>query len=278
MQNPIKWLHNRRVIKYVLAGVGIILALFFAWCFYPFGDWLGRSFLGDVDGSPQVLGTICALGLGGLVLILLFHKEYIKEDTKAFSAKAGDRSFMVAAHVLVWLTMGLEFFSGMFRCLLLNWSKFSVVVFGVGIVGMGLTWVIGKLLHVQMNRPPSLAAKRLRDEAGRQAFEDSEAHLGDLSVGQKRQVAAFDNRPLDDVRSEKARLREEEVARVAAQRQAELDEIEKDEKMYQRMISPPGSSNGSGDGRQMSDLERMVREGIAEALAKTNGKHPVNPH
>jgi hypothetical protein len=235
----LRLIHNRPIIKYVLAGVGIVIALFFAWNFYPFGDWLGKTFLTDVPGASQTLGLICALALGGLVLLLLFHKEYMKEDTKAYAKKTGDNSFMYAFHSLIWVVMGLEFFSGLFRCLLLNWNKFSVVVFGIGLIGMGLTFIIGKLLHVQMNRPPSLAARRLRDEAGRQAFEDGERHLKDLSIGEKRQVANFDNRPLDDVRAEKARLREEEVAQIRKKQQDEEDDATKDEEMYKRMISPP---------------------------------------
>lgn len=246
----LKILHNRPIVKYLLAAVGIIIALYYAWNFYPFGDWLGHTFLPDVAGSAQTLGIICAAILGGLVLLLLFHKEYMKEDTKEYSAASGDKSFMWAFNSFIWFVMGLEFFSGVFRCILLNWNRFSVALFGVSLVGMGLTFIIGKLLHVQVNRPPSLAAKRLREEAGRQAFEDGEKHLKHLTIGQKRQLANADNTPIDDVRDAKAREREDEVDAVEKRRKAEADARRQNEDMYQRMISPPSkaSSNGKQSG------------------------------
>ena len=74
------------VSSIVLFYVGVAFAYYFAWSFYPFGEWVGKHFLQDAPGGTQLLGFISAAILGGCVLIVVFYKEYIKEDTKAAAA------------------------------------------------------------------------------------------------------------------------------------------------------------------------------------------------
>ena len=99
------------VSSYFLAALGIAFAFCFAWSFYPFGEWVGKNFLQDAPGGTQVLGIVSAAILGGCVLIVVFYKEYIREDTQAYSLATGDVSFMCAFKWFVWFVIGLELFS-----------------------------------------------------------------------------------------------------------------------------------------------------------------------
>src|SRR5436305_8334403 len=168
----LRLIHNRSIVKYFLAALGVAFAFYFAWSFYPFGEWVGKHMLQDAPGGPRLYGLICAAILGGLVLVVVFWKEYIKEDSIAHTLATGDTTFSTAFKWFVWFVMGLELFSVLFRAILLNFSSVSIVILGVGVLGMLITWIIGKLLHVQMNRPPSVAAKYMREEASRSVFEE----------------------------------------------------------------------------------------------------------
>src|SRR5260370_36296886 len=199
-------IHNQSIVKSFLAALGIASAFYCAWSFYPFGEWVGTHFLQDAPGGPRLLGFISAAILGGCVLIVVFYKEYIREDTQAYSLATGDVSFMNAFKWFVWFVIGLELFSVLFRAILLNFSPVSIVMVGAGVLGMAVTYVVGKILHVQMNRPPSVAAKYMREEAGRSVFEEGH-HLvrgHKLTTQQKRQIAGGDPTPIDQVRDEKA--------------------------------------------------------------------------
>lgn len=151
-------IHNRTFVKNVLALLGLIITLYFGWSFYPFGEWVGKQFLGDIPHGPTILGYTCASIMGGLVITLIFYKEYIKEDVKAYVHSTQDDSFEHAFNWFIFFVLALELFSVVFRCILLSWNSFSIVLFGVGIVGMGLSYVVGKVLHVQMNPPRSTTA------------------------------------------------------------------------------------------------------------------------
>ena len=241
----IRLVHNRNIPKYFLAIAGLVIVAYFALNAYPVGEWFGKFFL-DFWSGPQLLGVVCAAFIGICVFMLFFHKEYMKTSVKAYSRKSGDKSFERAFGLFTLFVLFLEFCSVAFRWIQLSGSKLGWVLLALGIVGMGLTHVLGKILHAQVNEPPSVAAKTLREEAGRQAFSDGKKQLPFLSIGQKRQVANFDNTPLDDVRDIKAREREEEVARVTAEHKREQQEHDEDEAMYQRMISPPSKASSNG--------------------------------
>src|SRR6516164_5249403 len=202
----LKLLHNRSIVKYFLAALGIAFAFYFAWSFYPFGEWVGKHFLQDAPGGPGLLGIVSAAILGGCVLIVVFYKEYIKEDTIAYSLATGDASFANAFKWFVLFVMGLELFSVLFRAILLDFSPVSIVILGVGVLGMAVTYVVGKILHVQMNRPPSVAAKYMREEAGRSIFEEGHKLVRGkrLTIAQKRQIASGNPDPIDQVRDEQA--------------------------------------------------------------------------
>jgi hypothetical protein len=244
----LRLIHNRSIVKYFLAALGIAFALYFAWSFYPFGEWVGKHFLQDAPGGPTLLGFISAAILGGCVLIVVFYKEYIKEDTKAYSLATGDHSFMHAFNWFVWFVMGIEFFSVLFRCILINWGPISIVLFGVGIFGMAVTYVVGKILHVQVNRPPSVAAKYMREEAGRSVFEEGHklVRSNKLTTQQKRQIAGGDPTPIDQVRDEKAREREREMQAVEERRRIAEEEQVANDTFYRKMIASPDSTSTNG--------------------------------
>jgi signal transduction histidine kinase len=245
----LRLLHNRSIVKYFLAALGIAFACYFAWSFYPFGEWVGNHFLQDAPGGPGVLGLISAAILGGCVLIVVFYKEYIKEDTIAYSLATGDSSFLNAFRWFVWFVLGLELFSVLFRAIELSFSPVSMVILGVGVLGMAVTYVIGKILHVQMNRPPSVSARYMREEAGRSVFEEGHKLVRGkkLTTAQKRQIASGNPAPIDEVRDEKAREREREVQLVEERRRMAEEEQVRNNDFYQKMIAPvdPESSNGS---------------------------------
>src|SRR5215472_13512021 len=236
----LRLIHNRSIVKYFLAALGLAFAFYFAWSFYPFGEWVGKHFLQDAPGGPTVLGFVSAAILGGCVLIVVFYKEYIKEDTLAYSLATGDHSFAQAFRWFVFFVMGLELFSVLFRAILLNFSPVSLVILGVGILGMAVTYVIGKILHVQVNRPPSVAAKYMREEAGRSVFEEGHKLVrgNKLTTAQKRQIAAGNPQPIDEVRDERAREREREVQAFEERRRIAEEEQARNNEFYHKMIAP----------------------------------------
>ena len=245
----LRLIHNRSIVKYFLAALGIAFAFYFAWSFYPFGEWVGKHFLMDAPGGPQLLGIVSACILGGCVLIVVFYKEYIKEDTEAYSLATGDMSFTKAFKWFVWFVLGMELFSVLFRAILLNFSSVSWVILGVGLMGMGVTYVVGKILHVQVNRPPSVAARYMREEAGRSVFDEGTklARGKQLTTAQKRQIWSGNPQPIDDVRDAQAAEREQEVKAVEERRRI-AEENDRDHKDFYRKMLAPKPDNGSSNG------------------------------
>jgi signal transduction histidine kinase len=244
----LRFIHNRTIVKYFLAALGIAFAFYFAWSFYPFGEWVGNHFLQDAPGGPSLLGLVSAAILGGCVLIVVFYKEYIKEDTLAYSLATGDHSFARAFGWFVFFVMGLELFSVLFRAILLNFSAVSIVMLGVGVLGMAVTYVVGKILHVQMNRPPSVAARYMREEAGRSVFEEGHKLVRGkkLTIAQKRQIASGNPDPIDQVRDARAAEREREIRAVEERRRIAEEEQAANNAFYQKMIATPDSPSSNG--------------------------------
>src|SRR5215471_414533 len=244
----LRLIHNRSIVKYFLATLGVAFALYFAWSFYPFGAWVGNHFLQDAPGGPGLLGFISAAILGGCVLIIVFYKEYIKEDTTAYSLATGDESFANAFKWFVFFVMGLELFSVLFRTILLNFSPVSIVILGVGVLGMAVTYVVGKILHVQMNRPPSVAARYMREEAGRSVFEEGHKLVRGkkLTIAQKRRIASGNPEPIDQVRDARAAEREREVRASEERRRIAEENDRQNNDFYQKMIAPVQNSSSNG--------------------------------
>ena len=253
----LRLIHNRSIVKYFLAALGIAFAFYFAWSFYPFGEWVGKKFLQDAPGGPQTLGIVSALILGGCVLIVVFYKEYIREDTAAYSLATGDQSFTNAFKWFVWFVLGLELFSVLFRAILLNFSSVSLVMLGVGILGMGVTYVVGKILHVQMNRPPSVAAKYMREESGRSVFEEglNLVRSKKLTTAQKRQIASGNPEPIDQVRDERAAAREREVQAVEERRRKAEEKDQEDKDFYRKMTTAPDTNSSNGHSKQPTNFK-----------------------
>ncbi len=253
----LRLIHNRGIVKYCLSIVGIIIALYFAWSFYPFGEWAGKQFLGDVPGGPQMLGFICAAILGGLVLILLFHKEYMKEDVKAYSLAKNDNSFTNALNLFVWFVMGLELFSALFRYwLTASQGNIAYIVFGVGIIGMGLTYIIGKVLHAQVNRPAEVEAQRVINDAGNLVMERASRDMGKLSADDLRHVHSGNFRPLNFIQDAKAKRAKRKADEEEAKHKDRLTQSQKGQQAAQNFLKPrnddpvdimPSSSNGNGN-------------------------------
>lgn len=215
----LRLLYNRTIVKYALALLGIVIALYFAWNFYPFGEWSGKQFLNDVPLGPQILGAICAFIMFGLVLLLVFHKEYMKEDVKAFGAMKGDQSYERALSLLVWFAIGLEGVSIIFRVTILNTGKFNPVLIGAGVLGMGLSYVISKVLHALVYRPPSMEAERIMTDAGNLVMSRAGKDMGKLGNDDLRRIHRGDFNPINMVqdkrRARKARKQQEEDKRFA---------------------------------------------------------------
>lgn len=246
-------IHNRGIVKYCLSLVGIGISLYFAWSFYPFGEWAGKQFLNDVPNGPQILGFICAAILGGLVLIMLFHKEYMREDVKAYSVTVGDQSFVRALDWFVWFVMALEGFSIVFRCILLNWSNFSVVLFGVGLVGMGLTYIIGKVLHAQVNRPAAIEASRIMNDAQNLVLGRAKKDMNKLTNDELRHVGAGNFNPLNKWHDMQAKRKARKDAEEEQKHMDWLANSQRGKQAAQNFLDPRAadpadiiSSNGNG--------------------------------
>lgn len=281
----LRLIHNRSIIKYALFLAGTGIALYFAWSAFPVGQWMGQHFTRDALGGPQVFGLIAALVMGALVLILFLYKEYLKEDAEAYSLARGDQSFTNSFKWFTWFVVFLEFASVFFRWFLIDWSGIGLAILAFGLVLMGLTYILSKQLHVQMNRPPSVAAKYMKNEARRSVFEEGLKLLRGkkLSLADKQRIGAGNVEPISRVRDASYAEREREAAAIAARQKVALDEQADDEKFYRDMVAPPADDptpeplelppqSQNGHSRQPSDFERMIREGIAEAM---NGKrHP----
>src|SRR5215471_9353809 len=252
----LRLIHNRSIVKYFLAALGLAFAFYFAWSFYPFGEWVGKHFLQDAPGGPGLLGIVSAAILGGCVLIVVFYKEYIKEDTIAYSLATGDASFARAFGWFVFFVMGLELFSVLFRAIELSFSPVSLVILGVGILGMAVTYVVGKILHVQMNRPPSVAARYMREEAGRSVFEEGHKLVRGrkLTIAQKRQIAAGNPDPIDQVRDAQAAEREQELQAAEERRRIAEEEQARNNDFYQKMITPIESTSSNGQRKQPTNF------------------------
>jgi hypothetical protein len=210
----------------------------------------------DAPGGPTLLGLVSAAILGGCVLIVVFYKEYIKEETTAYSLATGDESFARAFGWFVFFVIGLELFSVLFRGILLNFSPVSLVILGVGILGMAVTYVVGKIPHVQMNRPPSVAARYMREEAGRSVFEEGHTLVRGkkLTIAQKRQIASGNPDPIDQVRDTQAAEREREVRAVEERRRIAEEEQARNNEFYQKMIAPVEDSSSNGQRKQPTNF------------------------
>lgn len=241
----LRLIHNTKIPKYFLALAGLVIVAFFALNTYPVGHWFGEQFL-QFPGGPEILGIVSAAFIGIAVFIMFFHKEYLKNATRNHSDDTGDHSFENAYRWFVWFVLGLEMCSVAFRWIELNGSKLGWVLLGLGLLGVGMSIVLGKILHAMMNPTPERVAYELREKAGVLAFEEGAEQLPYLTNEQKRQIAAADNTPLDAVRDERAMAREREVATVEARNRKKEEERRKNAEMYQKMISPPDKASGNG--------------------------------
>ena len=94
----------------------------------------------------------------------------------------------------------------------------------------------------------TVAAKYMREEAGRSVFEEGHklASGKRLTIAQKRHIANGNPEPIDQVRDEKAREREEEVRRVAERRRIAEEEQARNAAFYQKMLATPESTSTNG--------------------------------
>jgi len=247
----LKWIHNKKIPKYFLALAGLIIVAFFSLNTYPVGHWFGEQFL-TFPGGPEILGVVSAALIGICVFIMFFHKEYLKRATYNHSDDTGDTSFKNAFQWFVLFVLGLELCSVAFRWIELNGSKLGWVLLGLGLLGVGMSVVLGKILHAMMNPTPARVAANLREEAGRTAAQEGIDQLPYLNNEQKRMVAFANNAPLDNVQDERAMAREREVKAVEERRRIAEEEKERNATMYQKMITPRSKSSSNGHNSKQS--------------------------
>ncbi len=246
-------IHNRSIVKYILATLGIGFAIYFAWSFFPFGEWVGKHFMQDAPGGTQVLGWISAAVMFGCVLIVVFWKEYIKENAHAYSNATNDNSFKNAFQMFTWFVLGLEFFSVLFRAIMIDFGPVSIVILGVGVLGMGVTYIVGKLLHSEVNVPPSVAAARMRTSFQRSAFEEGEKMGRDkkrFNIFQRMQIGTGDHGPIHAAFKEDYSAQAREQAVKEDQRKEAEKERKANEDFYHNMTSPPEQPTTSPNGKQ----------------------------
>ena len=250
----LRLIHNRKIPMYFITLAGFVLVAFFALNTYPVGHWFGEQFL-QFPGGPEILGIVSAAVIGIGVFLMFFHKEYIKKAGYNQTDDTGDRTFKLASQVFVFIVLALEMCSVAFRWIELNGSKLGWVMLGLGLVGVGMSVVLGKILHAMMNPTPARIAATLREEAGRSAARDGEDQLPYLNNAQKRQIAAADMTPLDNVQDERAMAREQEVRAVEERRRKAEEDKQKNEGAYQQMIAPRSQSSSNGHSTQPTSFK-----------------------
>jgi uncharacterized protein (DUF3084 family) len=70
-----------------------------------------------------------------------------------------------------------------------------------------------------------------------------------LTTAQKRQIAAGNPSPIDEVRDEKAREREREVQAVEERRRIAEEEQARNNEFYQKMIATAQTNSSNGQGK-----------------------------
>jgi len=245
----LRLIHNKKIPTYFLTLAGLVIVAFFSLNTYPVGHWFGVQFL-TFPGGPEILGIVSAAFIGVCVFIMFFHKEYLKQATHNHTYDTGDRTFTIAFRFFVLFVLCLEMCSVAFRWIELNGSKLGWVMLGLGLVGVGMSVVLGKILHAMMNPTPARIAATLREEAGRSAAQDGIDQLPYLNNEQKRQIAAANMTPLDTVQDERAMAREQEVRAVEERRRKAEEDKQKNEGAYQQMIAPRSQSSSNGHSKQ----------------------------
>ncbi len=218
-----KIFHNSFFSKVLIVGFALAIAMYFAWSFYPFGEWFGSTFLKDIPRSAGLFGALAASIMSIAVIFGFFYSEYTREDVEAYEVHKGDGSFIKAFKELKWWVVGLEVFSLLFRWYTLHWSFFGVVLVGVGLVLLRLSFVLGKVIHAQANKPYEIMAQRAIDTAGRDVISDSMRYLKKMTVEQKRRFFNGDVSVVGEVKD----VKENERLTSDRKRKEREDEVEK---------------------------------------------------
>jgi hypothetical protein len=223
-ENDMKLFHNGFIGKALILLAALGIAGYFAWSFYPFGYWFGSTFLESIPRSAELFGYLAAAIMAVMVVFGFFYAEYTREDVEAYEAHKGDGSFIKAFREMKWWIVGVEVFSLLFRWYMVHWSFLGIIVIGVGMVLLRLSFVLGKVIHAQANRPYEVIAERAMDQAGRDVVTDGMRYLKKMTVEQKRRFFNGDASVVGEVKDvkenerianeRKRKEREEEVAKI----------------------------------------------------------------
>lgn len=210
---------NGTIGKFLAIIEGLVTAGYFAWGLYYFGEWMGKTFLENIPGGSQTLGILCAVIMFLAVLYRFFYIEYAREDVHAYEDDRGDGSFEKALKQLQWIVLFLEIGSLAFRWWVAQWSFPGLVMVFIGLLLLWLSYILGKVLHAQVNRPQDVEADRIMYKAGSRIWQGLGKHINHMNVDQLRRIASGDPTPLDEVKDLSTREREREMSRAEQRRQ-----------------------------------------------------------
>lgn len=233
-----RFILNGTIGKVLAIIEGLVTAGYFAWGMYYFGEWVGKTFLETVPGGAQSLGILCAVIMFLAVLYRFFYIEYAREDVYAYEDDRGDGSFLKALKQLQWVVLLLELGSLLFRWWVLSWTFPGFVMVLIGLVLLWLSYILGKVLHAQVNRPQDVEAERIMYKAGSRIWQGLGKHINDMNVDQLRRIASGDPTPLDEVKDLNTREREREMSRAEQRRQENQERRSQARGFATRFLTP----------------------------------------
>lgn len=250
-----KLFHNQTMDRAINFVIVIGTHALFALGMYFLGRFLGSLVLRDIPYGADIFGIVLAFVMFISAMKVFVFMEYTKEDIKAYEIKNTESSFMPALSESQWIVAGMEVSSLLYRC----WMTLPNYV-GAGItLALGLlllrhAYNMGKIMHAQANRPASVDAKQLREQAAKEVYSGGGGLLKKLSLAQKRLVAAGDPQPLDEVQSEqehthwwnikKKQQQADDAAKKAQKKEQDWkDQYQKNEEFSQQFLAPKSSSS-----------------------------------
>lgn len=243
---------NGTVGRFFIIVLCIGVHLVFAVGMYFLGSFLGNLVLHDVRFGPEIFGILLATVMFVSAMITFVYHEYTREDLQAYElTPKGDGSFMNALTESQKIVAGFELSSLLFRCVMTLPNYFGAAVTAVlGILMLRFAYLLGKIIHAQTNRPVTVDAARLREEAGRKATKIGFKGIKNMGIDGLRRVWAGRPDPLDAPLDAKGQQLRDEQERAARRRKQQLDEQEDNERFAREFLTPKDTVSPNGHSPQ----------------------------
>jgi hypothetical protein len=252
-----KWFHNQKFDRAINFVIVVGTHLVFALGMFFLGRFLGSLVLRDIPNGDVLFGIVLAVVMFISAMKVFVFMEYTKEDIKAYQVEKIDESFMPALTESQKIVAGMEISSLLYRCwmTLPNYVGAGITL-ALGILLLRHAYNMGKIMHAQANRPASVDAAKLREQAAKEVYNGGGGLLKKLSLAQKRRVADGDPEPLDEVQSQgesarwwqiskKKQIEADKAEKVRIADQKWQDEYDKNKAFSQKFLAPKASNGAS---------------------------------